>query len=101
MVEDEGRPAILRSQALLLMRPSMDIFCERAWTLAMSMLTDLMIMPTTAPSMVGSLGAGGQLLGRLAAGIDAGPANQVSLDNGDRHACIGQLSRHLWPGRCR
>jgi hypothetical protein len=36
---------MLRSQASLLVRPSTEIFCERAWTRAMSMLTDPVITP--------------------------------------------------------
>jgi hypothetical protein len=40
---------MLRSQPSLLVRLSTEIFCERAWTRAMSMLTGLVITPQSGP----------------------------------------------------
>ena len=43
-----------------------------------------------APGEVRGVGAGDERLGRHAAGVDAGAAEQLALDEGDFHAGAGQ-----------
>src|SRR5262249_35494591 len=51
-----------------------------------------------APSRMGGIGAGDQRLGRRAAGVDAGPAEAMALDNGNAHSCARQAVRQGGPG---
>ena len=47
---------------------------------------------------MGGIGAGDQRLGRHAAGVDAGAAEQVPLDDGHGHAGLGQSRGQRGPG---
>ena len=51
-----------------------------------------------APRQMGGIGAGDQRLGRHAAGVDAGAAEQLALDQRDLHAGAGQPPGERRPG---
>ena len=83
-----------------------EIASLRALTRAMSTLT----LPAIGDAEVGGaagevrgIGAGDHRLGRNAAGVDAGAADEVPLDDRDRHARRRQGAWRVTvrPGRCR
>ena len=84
-----------RSHVSTFVRAFVETVSARALTRFMSILIGLSIaIPIlgAAPGQVGRIGAGDQRLGRHAAGIDAGSAEQLALDERDFHAGRGQPS---------
>ena len=101
MAVDDGQPSMPRSQFSIFVRALPETVSARALTRFMSILIGLSISDAilgAASRKMRRIGAGDQRLGRHAAGVDAGSAEQMALDQRDLHAGGSQPSSQRGPG---